>query len=144
MSNVLCLKRLAHEEVTRTKCYLCGFQVEEPYEWHFTLRGPQDSQFEGGLYHGRIILPKNYPFAPPSLMMLTQNGRFEVGKKVRRRFLPSGLICVLTARAEGSWRKFCRRVVSAPPVRSQASVAAPTSRRCDCGPVWTRGTSSLE
>lgn len=28
------------------------------------------------------MLPKNYPFAPPSLMLLTRNGRFEVNKKV--------------------------------------------------------------
>lgn len=56
--------------------------LEEPREWHFTLRGPPDSPFEGGLYHGRIVLPKNYPFAPPSLMLLTRNGRFEVNKKI--------------------------------------------------------------
>ncbi|PHJ25915.1 ubiquitin-conjugating enzyme, partial [Cystoisospora suis] len=74
-----------YREIQRTPSpHWCAnpLQVEEPYEWHFTLRGPQDSQFEGGLYHGRIVLPKNYPFAPPSLMLLTQNGRFEVGKKV--------------------------------------------------------------
>ncbi|KAG0361472.1 hypothetical protein BG005_008204 [Podila minutissima] len=52
------------------------------FEWHFTLRGPEDTEFEGGLYHGRILLPNNYPFAPPSLMFLTPNGRFELNKKV--------------------------------------------------------------
>ncbi|CDJ29855.1 ubiquitin-conjugating enzyme e2, putative [Eimeria mitis] len=56
--------------------------LEEPREWHFTLRGPPDSPFEGGLYHGRIVLPKNYPFAPPSLMLLTRNGRFDINKKI--------------------------------------------------------------
>ncbi|KAG0100221.1 hypothetical protein BGZ93_003391 [Podila epicladia] len=43
---------------------------------------PEDTEFEGGLYHGRILLPNNYPFAPPSLMFLTPNGRFELNKKV--------------------------------------------------------------
>ncbi|CDI85659.1 ubiquitin-conjugating enzyme e2, putative [Eimeria praecox] len=57
-------------------------ELEEPREWHFTLRGPPDSPFEGGLYHGRIVLPKNYPFAPPSLMLLTRNGRFDINKKI--------------------------------------------------------------
>ncbi|KAG0001529.1 Ubiquitin-conjugating enzyme E2 J1 [Modicella reniformis] len=52
------------------------------FEWHFTIRGPEDTDFEGGLYHGRILLPNNYPFAPPSLMFLTANGRFELNKKV--------------------------------------------------------------
>ncbi|KAF9216654.1 hypothetical protein BGZ59_008687 [Podila verticillata] len=42
----------------------------------------KDTEFEGGLYHGRILLPNNYPFAPPSLMFLTPNGRFELNKKV--------------------------------------------------------------
>ncbi|OEH79710.1 ubiquitin-conjugating enzyme [Cyclospora cayetanensis] len=56
--------------------------LEEPREWHFTLRGPPDSPFEGGLYHGRIVLPNNYPFAPPALMLLTRNGRFDVNKKI--------------------------------------------------------------
>lgn len=26
-------------------------------EWHFTIRGPPDTEFAGGIYHGRIILP---------------------------------------------------------------------------------------
>ncbi|KAG9325178.1 hypothetical protein KVV02_002032 [Mortierella alpina] len=52
------------------------------FEWHFTIRGPEETEFEGGLYHGRILLPNNYPFAPPSLMFLTPNGRFELHKKV--------------------------------------------------------------
>ncbi|XP_026192083.1 ubiquitin-conjugating enzyme E2 J1 [Cyclospora cayetanensis] len=62
--------------------YLLCVQLEEPREWHFTLRGPPDSPFEGGLYHGRIVLPNNYPFAPPALMLLTRNGRFDVNKKI--------------------------------------------------------------
>ena len=38
---------------------------------------------QGGLYHGRILLPPEYPFKPPSFLMLTPNGRFETGQKVR-------------------------------------------------------------
>ncbi|KAL9934559.1 hypothetical protein V8E36_006334 [Tilletia maclaganii] len=52
------------------------------FEWHFTLRGPQDTEFEQGLYHGRIILPPEYPFRPPNLMVLTPNGRWELNKKI--------------------------------------------------------------
>lgn len=37
---------------------------------------------QGGLYHGRIILPAEYPFKPPSFLMLTPSGRFEIGKKI--------------------------------------------------------------
>jgi len=52
------------------------------FEWHFIVRGAADSEFEGGLYHGRILLPPEYPFKPPSFLLLTPNGRFETGQKV--------------------------------------------------------------
>ncbi|KFO12535.1 Ubiquitin-conjugating enzyme E2 J1, partial [Balearica regulorum gibbericeps] len=52
------------------------------FEWHFTVRGPPDSDFDGGIYHGRIVLPHEYPMKPPSIILLTANGRFEVGKKI--------------------------------------------------------------
>lgn len=51
-------------------------------EYHFTIRGPPATDFEGGLYHGRLLLPFNYPFAPPSIMLLNPNGRFELSKKI--------------------------------------------------------------
>ena len=41
------------------------------FEWHFSVRGPEDSDFDGGVYHGRIILPPEYPMKPPSIMLLT-------------------------------------------------------------------------
>ncbi|KAG2439668.1 hypothetical protein HYH02_010550 [Chlamydomonas schloesseri] len=52
------------------------------FEWHFVIRGPRDTEFEGGIYHGRILLPAEYPFKPPSFMMLTPNGRFETNMKI--------------------------------------------------------------
>lgn len=52
------------------------------FEWHFTLKGPVDTAFDGGLYHGKIVLPSEYPFKPPNIIMLTPSGRFEVGKKI--------------------------------------------------------------
>lgn len=44
---------------------------ENIFEWQFAIRGPGDSEFEGGIYHGRIQLPAEYPFKPPSFMLLT-------------------------------------------------------------------------
>jgi len=52
------------------------------FDWHCTIRGPKDTEFEGGLYHCRILLPAEYPFRPPSLMLLTPNGRFELNTKI--------------------------------------------------------------
>ncbi|RAL38564.1 hypothetical protein DM860_002542 [Cuscuta australis] len=55
---------------------------ENIFEWQFAVRGPSDSEFEGGIYHGRIQLPAEYPFKPPSFMLLTPNGRFETQTKI--------------------------------------------------------------
>ncbi|CAA3012115.1 ubiquitin-conjugating enzyme E2 32-like [Olea europaea var. sylvestris] len=55
---------------------------ENIFEWQFAIRGPQDTEFEGGIYHGRIQLPAEYPFKPPSFMLLTPNGRFETQTKI--------------------------------------------------------------
>lgn len=55
---------------------------ENIFEWQFAIRGPRDTEFEGGIYHGRIQLPAEYPFKPPSFMLLTPNGRFETQTKI--------------------------------------------------------------
>ncbi|KAF7837724.1 ubiquitin-conjugating enzyme E2 32-like [Senna tora] len=55
---------------------------ENIFEWQFAIRGPCDTEFEGGIYHGRIQLPAEYPFKPPSFMLLTPNGRFETQTKI--------------------------------------------------------------
>lgn len=52
------------------------------YEWHFTIRGPEESDYEEGIYHGKIELPVDYPIKPPNIYFLTPNGRFEVKTKI--------------------------------------------------------------
>jgi ubiquitin-conjugating enzyme E2 J1 len=52
------------------------------FEWHFTIRGASATDFEGGVYHGRILLPPEYPFKPPNIVFLTPSGRFETNTKV--------------------------------------------------------------
>lgn len=52
------------------------------FEWHFTMRGPDNSDYSCGFYHGRIVFPADYPFSPPSISFLTPNGRWEVEKKI--------------------------------------------------------------
>ena len=54
----------------------------EPFEWHFTIRGPPDTDFQGGLYHGIITLPNSYPFKPPQIEFLTENGRFSIKERI--------------------------------------------------------------
>lgn len=52
------------------------------FEWHFTLRGPPNSAYSQGLYHGRIVLPPTYPLRPPSFRFTTPNGRFEANREI--------------------------------------------------------------
>lgn len=50
--------------------------------WHFSVQGAPNSVYEKGVYHGRIILPKDYPLSPPHVQMLTPSGRFIPGHDI--------------------------------------------------------------
>jgi len=76
------LMREAKELSEATSDYYAQPLSDNLFEWHFTVRGPVDTEFDGGVYHGRIILPAEYPMKPPNIIILTPNGRFETGKKI--------------------------------------------------------------
>lgn len=76
------LMKEAQELREPTDQYFAQPLEDNLFEWHFTIRGPDDSDFEGGYYHGRIVLPPEYPMKPPSIILLTPNGRFELYKKI--------------------------------------------------------------
>jgi len=50
--------------------------------WNFLIRGPPDSPFDGGEFHGMLMFPPEYPFKPPGIKMLTPSGRFAPDKKI--------------------------------------------------------------
>ncbi|XP_023236066.1 ubiquitin-conjugating enzyme E2 J1-like [Centruroides sculpturatus] len=79
------VKRLMKEAMelrNPTEEYYAQPLEENLFEWHFTVRGPPETDFDSGLYHGRIVLPPEYPMKPPSIILLTPNGRFEIQKKI--------------------------------------------------------------
>lgn len=79
------IKRLMREaaELSEPTEEYSAYPLEDNlFEWHFTVRGPPGTEFENGIYHGRIILPKEYPMKPPDIILLTPNGRFETNKKI--------------------------------------------------------------
>lgn len=51
-------------------------------EWHYVVKGPENTPYEGGFYHGKLIFPGEFPFQPPSIYMTTPNGRFKVNTKL--------------------------------------------------------------
>ncbi|KAI0630740.1 UBC-like protein [Trametes polyzona] len=50
--------------------------------WNYIIRGPPDSPYAGGEYHGVLLFPSEYPFKPPGIKMLTPSGRFQPDKKI--------------------------------------------------------------
>jgi ubiquitin-conjugating enzyme E2 J1 len=85
MSNA-CTKRLMQELMQLRSEPSSEFTASplesDIHEWHFTIRGAVNTPFQGGKYHGRLIFPQDYPFKPPNIVFLTENGRFQVGKKI--------------------------------------------------------------
>mmetsp|Transcript_27908 Transcript_27908/g.28192 ORF Transcript_27908/g.28192 Transcript_27908/m.28192 type:complete len:302 (+) Transcript_27908:327-1232(+) len=51
-------------------------------EWHFSFTGVNGSQYEDGVYHGRIFLHPEYPRKAPSLSIMTPNGRWDINKEI--------------------------------------------------------------
>lgn len=80
------IKRLMSEmrtlQFNPEKDFVAGPVGDNLFLWHFTIKGPRDTPFEGGIYHGKIVFPQQYPYSPPDIYFLTPNGRFETGKKI--------------------------------------------------------------
>lgn len=46
------------------------------------IEGAQGTDYQGGLYWGKITFPGQYPYKPPSLVLLTPNGRFSTNTQL--------------------------------------------------------------
>ena len=84
-------KRLQKEfvAIARRKEYSCFYaQPEETdiFTWHFLIFGLTDCDYEGGMYHGMLKFPANYPFAAPEIFFITPNGRFHLQKSICTSF----------------------------------------------------------
>lgn len=51
-------------------------------EWHYVVKGPENTPYDGGFYHGKLIFPKEFPFRPPRILMITPNGRFKTNTRL--------------------------------------------------------------
>ncbi|CAK5279294.1 unnamed protein product [Mycena citricolor] len=86
MASKAAYKRLTKEYVTMQK-EPPPFVWAAPDEkniltWNFIIRGPSDSPYAGGEYHGVLMFPSEYPFKPPGIKMMTPSGRFHPDKKI--------------------------------------------------------------
>ena len=53
-----------------------------PVRSDYVLVGAAGSDYEGGVYHGKVVFPPQYPYKPPSILMLTPSGRFAVNQRL--------------------------------------------------------------
>ena len=88
MSNDICTRRLTRElraiernPLTNPKVYTTPLE-SNILEWHYVIEGSKDTPYEGGYYWGKLIFPKEYPLKPPSVIMLTPNGRFKTERRL--------------------------------------------------------------
>jgi len=51
-------------------------------EWHYVVTGPEKTPYEGGVCHGKLVFPREFPFKPPSIYMITPSGRFKVNTRL--------------------------------------------------------------
>lgn len=49
---------------------------------YYVVSGPDDSPYAGGYYLGRLVFPRDFPFKPPSIYMITPNGRFKTNTRL--------------------------------------------------------------
>jgi ubiquitin-conjugating enzyme E2 J2 len=90
MATPLATKRLTRELKALIKSPLTAPKItampaeNNILEWHYVLEGDADpsSPYHGGIYHGKLIFPKEYPYRPPGVIMLTPNGRFKPNRRL--------------------------------------------------------------
>jgi len=62
----------------------------DKFLFYFLIKGTDDSDYKGGYYLGKIILPPNYPRNHGHYSMLTPNGRFSINKIIT--LIPLGCV----------------------------------------------------
>jgi ubiquitin-protein ligase len=85
-SSIVTEKRLRNEmkELLKNKLeFAQAIQDEnDKFIFYFLLKGDKDSDYNGGYYIGKIMLPQEYPAKAGDFMMLTPNGRFTINAKI--------------------------------------------------------------
>ncbi|ELP92765.1 ubiquitin-conjugating enzyme E2, putative [Entamoeba invadens IP1] len=64
------------------KYIIMKFDPQNILNCYYVFIGPEETPFEGGMYFGKVVIPTDYPFRPPSLLMYTPSGRFAVDTRI--------------------------------------------------------------
>lgn len=91
MATDICTKRLTKElrnlmknPITNPKVTVAA-KEDNICEVHYVLEVPETEKslpYAGGIYHGILSFPKNYPLRPPGVKMMTKNGRFVTNRRL--------------------------------------------------------------
>jgi ubiquitin-conjugating enzyme E2 J2 len=86
MASVMATKRLRKEYLAMQRKPVENIQAvpleTNILEWHYVITGTEGSPYEGGYYHGKLKFPPEYPMKPPSVLMITPNGRFKTNQRL--------------------------------------------------------------
>jgi len=88
MASDLCVRRLTKELRALQKDPIKSPKITVApneaniLEMHYVIEGSKKTPYEGGIYHGKLIFPKDYPLKPPGVMMLTPSGRFQPSRRL--------------------------------------------------------------
>jgi ubiquitin-conjugating enzyme E2 J2 len=88
MASDICVRRLKRELTAMKKDPICDPKITVApnetnlLEMHYVIEGSKGTPYEGGIYHGKLIFPKEYPLKPPSVLMLTPSGRFHPNRRL--------------------------------------------------------------
>ena len=90
MASDICARRLTKElqaiskdeTLKRDPCITVAPNEANILEMHYVIEGSRESPYEGGVYHGKLLFPKEYPLKPPGVMMLTPTGRFQTNRRL--------------------------------------------------------------
>ena len=88
MATDICIRRLTKELKSLMKDPIKNPKVtvatdeSNILEVHYVIEGSEKTPYAGGIYHGKLIFPKDYPLKPPSVIMITKNGRFHPNRRL--------------------------------------------------------------
>lgn len=88
MATDICIRRLTKELASMQKDPIRQPNItvapneSNMLEMHYVIEGSTGTPYEGGVYHGKLIFPKQYPLKPPGVMMLTPSGRFQPNRRL--------------------------------------------------------------
>mmetsp|Transcript_28383 Transcript_28383/g.76893 ORF Transcript_28383/g.76893 Transcript_28383/m.76893 type:complete len:224 (+) Transcript_28383:135-806(+) len=88
MATDICIRRLTKELKSLMKDPIKNPKItvaadeSNILEVHYVIEGSAKTPYAGGFYHGKLVFPKDYPLKPPSVIMMTKNGRFHPNRRL--------------------------------------------------------------